>query len=332
MQKIQPKSPCCRGNIWRRGERRRQCSLCKKSWRIRKKNLGRKKRRYNNFSPLFHYLKGETGPLRFQAEKRNITPSAMRARMQHLVQKFNESTLWPSAPKNSLIAVADAMVEYINDIPHIVYFILLRDFSSNKAVICPFFVTIGIGEGLYGWKSAFNAIPDNVRKRIRVLVCDGLQSFRGIAHNEGWILQRCHFHLRARLVHNCSIRRFGHRPKFSRRILQLCDIILKTGNEKQLNQALNQLELMKKSITSRSFRSVISGFLKNYEEYRAYLYFPEMHLPTTSNTVENLIGQIRNLQRRAKGFRSLKSLTSWIEAYCKFTKTVTCNGKINAPS
>src|SRR5438132_9297316 len=39
------KSRCCRAKIYHFGSRRRQCSQCKRTWRIRKKQRGRKPRR-----------------------------------------------------------------------------------------------------------------------------------------------------------------------------------------------------------------------------------------------------------------------------------------------
>ncbi|MFC1615157.1 hypothetical protein ACFL22_01230, partial [Patescibacteria group bacterium] len=43
MKKIQTNSLCCGVKIHNYGERRRQCSKCKKTWRIYKKKTGRKK-------------------------------------------------------------------------------------------------------------------------------------------------------------------------------------------------------------------------------------------------------------------------------------------------
>lgn len=39
------KSPCCRGRIYKFGKRRKQCSICKHTWRIRQKHRGRKRKR-----------------------------------------------------------------------------------------------------------------------------------------------------------------------------------------------------------------------------------------------------------------------------------------------
>ena len=51
------------------------------------------------------------------------------------------------------------MIEYIEGVPHVIYFILLRPVAGSKATIMPFFVTKGSGEGYAGWKAAFTQIP-----------------------------------------------------------------------------------------------------------------------------------------------------------------------------
>jgi hypothetical protein len=268
----------------------------------------------------------------YQAGKKGVSPATINKRMTKLVEKYNKTTPWPEIPDGDLIVIADAMVEIMDGVPNIVYFILLRNVSSVKAVITPFLVVSGRSEGLFGWERAFLQIDNNVRKRIKAIICDGASALLRIAHDNGWILQRCQFHLRARIVKYCSLRRFGKRPQFSREILELINIVLRTRDKEKLDQAILELIVIKDKITAYNFKTIVSGFIKNYEDYRSYLKYPELNLPNTSNTAENFIGQIRNLQRRARGFRSLKSLTLWIEAFCKFKKTVTCNPKISIPN
>lgn len=331
MNTIHEKSPCCGDTIWRRGKRRRQCRTCGRTWRSWKRKVGRKEYR-PCFDELIAYLKHEKGSLRQQAARKHITPAGFQKRMKATLSSFNKNTAWSSAPDGHLIAIADAMIEYINGIGHTVYLILLRELNGNKAIIAPFSVRINEGEGLAGWKWAFAQLPPSVHERIRVVVCDGVNALGTIANEEGWILQRCHFHLLARLAHNCSQRRFGKNPMMGKRIQKLAQIVLTHLDEAIMQLAIEELRLIRMNTTSRSFRTVLSGFIKHYDHYRSYLNFPEYHIPTTSNSAEFLIGQIRDLQYRARGFRTLKSLTSWMEAYCKLNKSVTCNGSLYAPN
>ena len=59
MKQMQEKSPCCQGQVWRFGERRRQCSVCRKTWQSWAKKRGRKVRRSDGQLLLKHYLAGQ---------------------------------------------------------------------------------------------------------------------------------------------------------------------------------------------------------------------------------------------------------------------------------
>ena len=241
-------------------------------------------------------------------------------------------TSWPKIPQGDLIAIADALIEFIGGIECTVYLILLRPLNSNKAVIAPSLITINNSENLLGWRNTFSQIPFEAKQRIKALVCDGRAAFMPISKENGWALQRCHFHLLARIAHNRSITQFTRTNAQGKYIQNLARIIINSKNENNVNQALEELKNITKNITSRSFKTVLSGLIRNYLDYRTYLRHPEFNLPTTSNSAEHLVGIIRDLQYRARGFNSIKSLTLWIEVLLKFTKTVTCNGKISIPN
>lgn len=331
MKKIHEKSPCCGGFVWRFGERRRRCSLCRKTWRVWKKNKGPKRHRTNH-ELLLKYLRNEIGTIAKQNNKSKLTHATLYSRMAKSLQNFNEQTPWPSVPSGELIAIADAMIEYIEGIPYVIYFILLRPLSSNRAVIMPFFITKGSGEGYRGWQGAFSQIPLETRSCIRALVCDGVMALFRISRDEGWILQRCHFHILARIEHCGSTGWRGKQSTRSRLLISLAHIVLVTKNKESLHYALQKIREIRIEITSKSFRTVLLGFIKHHQDFRSYMNDPQYNLPTTSNSAEFMIGRIRALQFRAHGFRTIHSLSSWIEAYSKFTKTITCNPKIHTPT
>lgn len=315
MEKIHEKSPCCGVSVWR----------------VWQKNKGPKKRR-SSHELLLKYLRNEIGPLSKQRNKNKLTHSALYARMAKSLQSFNEKTPWPCVPGGKLVAIADAMIEYIEGIPHVIYFIFLRSVASNKAVIMPFFVTKWIGEGYEGWKGAFKQIPSQTRVRICALVCDGVMALLKLSREEGWVLQRCQFHLLARIEHCCSSGRFGKKTQRSRRLIKLARTVFSTRDETVLQKALQEIMDIRSTLSARLFRSVLLGFIKHHEDFRAYLNHPKYRLPGTSNSAEYMIGRIRNLQFRAHGFRTIESLSSWIEANSKFAKTITCNPKIHTPN
>lgn len=317
MSKIHEKSPCCRGKIRLFGTRRRQCSTCKKTWRVWKRKRGRNERR-SSLNTLFQYFKGTRilGSLK---------PRTASARLRKKLCCFNKQTMWPTIPDGSLIAVADAMIEYIEKRPYAIYFILVRPINGSQAFILPPLLLAG---GESGWEKAFEEIPADIFDRIVALVCDGHNSLVYNAKRFGWLLQRCHFHLLARIAHNVSFGPLGKNRRLGIRIQKLAHIVLYKKEISLVDEALNEIKKIKEVITSRNFRSVLSGFIKHYKDYRTYLDFPLYRLPSTSNSAEHLVGLVRDFQYRARGFRTADSLFAWVSGYCKYRKSVTCRPKI----
>lgn len=321
MAKQHEKSPCCQGVIWRCGSRRRECSLCGKTWRLWKRKRGRKHRR-KNFNPLFRYLNHVISP-----HATDLKPATQQARLRKQLKQYIQSTPWPQIPQGKLIAIADGMWEFNQGKLHTFYFILLRSTRSSTAVIMPVFLAPGSERTTDGWEKAFQQLPPGVQKRIVAVVCDGAQGLIKFGRLQNWTIQRCQFHLKARLAHCVSSGPRNRHPAVGQKIQRLVHLILTQPDERLANQQLQQLQVLSASVPLKGLHKVVSGFVKHHEDYRAYLRHPNWHLPTTSNSAEFLIGQIRDVQYRAHGFRSISSLSLWIEAWCKYHKTITCRGK-----
>lgn len=318
MNKIHEKSPCCYASVRRFGERRRQCSLCQKTWRVWRKKRGRTKRRIQP-EILARYFQGSLSWASLDRHTR-------AARLRNTLRVFNEKTTWHPVPNGPLIAVVDGLVEYFNGKKYTLYLVLLRSVSGQRAIILPPYLKPGTESG-YGWQEALLQLPAEVHGRIVTLVCDGHIGLIEVAKNFGWIVQRCHFHLLARIEHCMSSGPRGKNIKPAVRLKKLVRYVLYRDNREAID-ALNQLAIIKSTISSPAFRTVISGLLKHYKDYRRYLEFPSYCLPTTSNSAEHLVGLIRDLQYRARGFRTPTSFMAWATGFCKYKKTITCKPKI----
>lgn len=244
-----------------------------------------------------------------------------------MLTQFNEKGPWEVIPGGPLIAIADAMIEYIDKRPYTIYFILVRSIHGSQAFILPPLMLPG-GELVSGWGQSFRGIPAEVFARIVALVCDGHQGLVCGSKRLGWLLQRCHFHLLARIAHNVSFGPSGKNRSLGIRIQKLVHVVLYNKEISLVHEALDEIKVIKKTITSRNFKTVLSGFLKHYDDYRTYLELPQFQLPSTSNTAEHLVGLVRDLQYRAHGFRTPDSLFAWVSGFCKYHKSVTCRPKI----
>lgn len=331
MKKLHEKSPCCQGQIRRFGQRRRQCVACKRTWRVWRKKRGRKKYRISaDF--LVGYLGHQIPSLRGLAKRRSLSEAVLKYRLKKSRQKFVAKTPWPILPQEKqLIAIADAMVQYTQNGWHTFYFILIRATKNNQAVVAKPYIRKGT-ETYDGWSEALEELPHKVRSSIAALVCDGHGGLVNCARKYGWLIQRCHFHLIARLQSRRSKWRTGRHQEEGKRIYSLVKRVLTIKNKKAILRALMELEEIGWLSSSPEIGRTLSGFVKNYEDYRTYLKYPELNLPKTSNTAESFIGCIRKLCQRTRGFASLYSLKEWIEALIKYKKFIKCNGVRNQPN
>lgn len=319
MNKKHEKSACCSARIRLFGTRRRQCSLCKKTWRVWQKKRGRKEARLKE-ETLVKYFKGNL-------KNKNLEKRTLSARLRSLLYKFNQNTPWPSVPDGNLVAVADGLIQYFGKEKYTIYFILVRSTSGSKAFILPPYLRKE-GEISPGWREAFAQIPSEVFVRIKALACDGHTGLINLAKANGWVLQRCHYHLLARVAHCSSTGFLGQNSPLGRRVRNLMEVVLYNEDHAAVFLAIGALERVKLEISSNTFRGVVSGFIKNHEDYRSYLNFPQYRLPATSNTAESLNSLIRELQYRARGFKTPHSFFAWIVGFCKHRKFINCHPRI----
>lgn len=331
MNKSHEKSPCCRGQIWRFGKRRRQCAICKKTWRAWKRRRGRKKKRAS-IDFLIRYLGHETPSLCGIARRYNLIESALKRRLKKSRKTFISKTPWPILPERKpLILIADAMVKYLAGKWYTFYFMLVKNTAEDCAAIAPPYIKRGT-ETCLGWRRAINTLPPAVRASIQAIVCDGHVGLVSEAKWSSWLIQRCHFHLIARLQSRRSKWRTSRHQDEGKRIYRLVSKVLTAPNEKSLLKPLILLEEIGWLSSSPEIRKTLSGFVRNYEDYRTYLKYPELRLPRTNNTVEAFIGLIQNLCHRTRGFSTLDSLKEWIEALIKYKKFIKCNSSKNQPN
>lgn len=316
------KCPGCNRPGTRWGGRRRRCLSCNLTWRIRKKKRGRKRLRHTPERALRYIKNNEPRSSRLALHSRFYRRVSSR-------DNLRKSLPWPEPSKTEpLILIADAFIQYAEGSWHAWYCILARPVAGEDATILPPLYRQGTEVAL-GWQEAFGALPDTLLERVKALICDGHNGLILEARRRKWLIQRCHFHLIARLQSKRSRWRRGFHQKEGKQIYRLVMKILETKSPEFLKAALRQLVLVGRATTSRDVRRVISGVMTNYEDYRTYLRHPELNLPITSNTAEAFIGLVRRLCSLARGFRTVRSFSYWIEAVVKARKTVKCRGKTN---
>ena len=319
------KSPCCGAIVVHFGYRRRQCTICKKTWRIRKKKRGRKQeRRSSNF--VLQYFRHEIPSMLGISKRTGISRRTLELQLRHSRDFLLDHTKWPEVPDTGdLICVGDGFVLQLRKRWYTCHLILVRDTNSEDAVILPPVILEGT-ETQASWRKAFETIPQFVASRIRALVCDGHRGLVNHAKHESWIIQRCHFHLLSAIGGRRSRSRKSRHKAEGDRVYALVKAVLTTTKEDSIPNLLHQVDDEALNTSSPELRKYLRGFINCWEDFRSYLYHPKLHLPTTNNTAESLAGCLTELLHRARGFSSLKAVEKWICAFIKYKKTIKCRG------
>jgi hypothetical protein len=232
------------------------------------------------------------------------------------------------------VAVADACVVQVEGEPCTIYLILLKTVTNTRAVISVPYVALG-HENQTDWMRAFAALSPQVTTRIRVLLCDGAGSLRGVAIEYHWLIQRCHFHLILGLGNYLSQGKQSHHPAYARLVYTAVYQVLKCYTWTRAVRGLYYLTHLAKLTRSRGFHKVIDGFFTYAREYRTYREYPELHLPITTNSAEALVGCIKRLLARTRGLRTKRALELWLRCLLKYQGTMLCRGydqKKNQPN
>ena len=328
MEKIQVKSSCCRAKVCHYGKRRRQCNKCKKTWRIYKKKRGRKQLRVTTNIISDVLVRKETITQRSQRGK--LSARQYQLRYHRSIKEYLKKSWFPPIPSGKLVLVVDGLWVLTNRRKRfVVYLMVIRSINDTQAILLPPVILKG-SEIRRKWELVFDTLPLSVSKRIIALVCDGISGLPNSAKKRQWIVQRCHFHFikvleRFRGKTNSKIQHKELRENMYQSIRRA--MIIPYGRE--YDYLIEHIDkLSKDSICPKWICLHANEFLKHKEDFRSYLRYPQYHLPSTTGTMENLCGSIRDLLRRSRGFKTEKSLKTWISAFIKMKKTTTCNGKI----
>lgn len=269
MNSIQVKSSCCNAKIYSHGDRRRQCSSCKKTWSIRKKKRGRKTFRVHpNIENSLIYRKES---LRHKADRTGKNREVVRRRHIQNLDAILRTTQENTPPPGNLIAIIDGWRFTIDKKVDVVYLTLLRGINDSEAIIMDPVVLQGY-ETNRKWEEVFNLLPKEIYDRIIVVVSDGLTGIDYLAKQRGWIHQRCHFHILKTLQSLrgkrwSTIKHKGLREEIYqtvRQILEVCD----DAEAQILVDSLKKL--LENPDCPKWMKLRVSGFLRYVWSFRSY--------------------------------------------------------------
>jgi len=325
------KSPCCRAKIHRFGSRRRQCSRCKQTWRIRKKRRGRKSWRVRPGILQAVLLDGRT--LKTLAPRNGLTRQALSWRFRQALRHWVSRSRVLCLPPGPLVLLLDGVYFRFQGKDWVLYLMAVKPCHQHRAVFLDPVLLPG-RENLQGWSQVITTIPIPIHKRIRASVSDEVAGIIKLGASQGWVVQLCHFHLISRLQ-NCRgrrNRRLAGRP-LREAIYQLTRQALDLPDGPDLKTVLKQLRNLAQQTTGlRVTRMIVREFLRRIDHSRAYRKYPELDLPTTTGSVEAMGRRVRDLMRQTRSISSPPALQLWATALIRTRPIVMCNGKHFQPN
>lgn len=323
-------SKCCGVKIRHFGQRRRQCVQCRKTWRIRIKKRGRPTGKIR--MTLLERIFCQQRSLLNVSQRYRLTPQGLTFRFRKILRKFVQKQSPLRIPSGRLILLIDGLWFSFSDEPWILYLGALKPVKGHHAIFWDPLLVRG-PESLTGWKQFLGTIPPKVKKRICALVCDNFRGLKGLAHQNHWILQLCHFHL----IRQFQSRRGHWKPGIGRQgiresIYQLVRQALELPDGARSHRVLSRLRMIQRHAPTARLPLLIHELLRSIEYYRSFQIYPELNLPTTTNTIESMNRLIRDLMRRVGNLRTPQSLQLWAIAFIRIKHKIVCNGKHFQPN
>lgn len=321
-----PKSPCCGASIQRFGGRRRRCSQCKRTWRIRRRKPGRKRQRVA--AQLVSRTLAEQRPLVRQPRPAGVSLPALRKRFRRALAWWLEHSAPPTVPPGALVLLVDGVWFRFGKRVWTLYVMALKPVGRPQAIFLDPLLLPGM-EWLGGWRIAVETIPEALRTRICAFVSDGFRGSATLARTHGWIQQRCHFHLIAQLHGRRG--RYKHLPTAPVRdaIYRTIRAALIAPEDPHLAALQARLTLLaQRPECPKRFRMFVRDFLRHLEAFRAYRRYPQLDLPTTTNVIESMAHVLRD---QLPPLATPQSLQRWATALMRLRPTMVCNGHQDQP-
>ena len=323
MKTLHAKSPCCQGNIYRFGSRRRQCRACGRTWRIRRKKRGRKLKR--STLRLSGRVFTEYTRIASWAHRQHISLAAASFRLRGAMKQTLRVRQHRTLPVGHYALLGDGLYFKFKHREWVMYLMAVKPAHRHKA----FFlepILLEERECYERWVKAIATIPPKVKSRIRAFVSDGFRGSQLLSEQNHWLHQRCHFHLLAALVRGKGKRRYRVRGSRVRdKILEATRIVLSSRNADVLAQTRKTiLTLVRHPLCPPYIRKQSLEFLERERNFRTYLHYPKLNLPTTTSALESAGKLIRRATSTA---RTPQSVLLRATTFLRLRKSITCNGK-----
>ena len=314
MKLLHEKSECCGAKIFRFGGKRRQCSACKKTWSMYPAKRGPKFLRKQ-----CHYLKKvfnhgfRVNQLSLNSE---LSTDAIYKRFARSLDLAVKQKRTIRIRGDKLILVIDAEWQYFKKELWTLYFLAIKAVDSGQVTILDPILKRDKEN------DAFNRLPLSIKKRIIALISDGIRGIENIAERNNWILQRCHFHLLSKLQKMRGKRASTYGRLVREEIYCSVKLALSETSTRRLNILCRRLAMLaQEDGCPKMMKMIVRDFLRRLPDFRAYLNYSKLNLPTTVNVMESVNSFVR---RKSATTNTPVSWYKWATARVRLKSKFTC--------
>lgn len=298
---------------------------CGKTWTPRARRRGRKRLRAR-INLACTVLRAKSS-LRGLAELRYENRETLRTRFQRSLSLWARIHPLLPVPAGDLIAIVDTL--WFKTRHHRPAFgcfaILLRPVHSEQAHLATLVLLKG-RESVAKWHTAFQSLPGESFTRIKAIVADGFTGLITYAHSHKWHFQLCQVHMRRRMM---ELRGFRALPGRTIRRLVMHTLIefMETSDEHSAQAAHERLvKLFRHPHCPQTIITRLSGAVKRGHLLRTCFAVPELHIPTSTNSVERVNAFIRERFELMRGVNSNAALYQWLGILQRQIKTIRARG------
>jgi hypothetical protein len=255
------------------------------------------------------------------------TPWVLQKRCQSAIRRLADRPHVPTLPVGPLVLIADALRMKHQRQEWALYNMAIKPVTLDTAFILDPFLLAG-RESASGWQHAIERIASPVRGNIKALVSDGLPGSDAICRGQGWIHQRCHWHILA-IFMGSRMRRCRRKTllgKIRDVTYMAVRLALNTANPERLRTTLGVLETLIPMIPKRAWKlpGIIRQFIADIETFRAYQSHPELGLPVTTAVVESLHSRLRTITLRIHGAEAVRRRAA---CFVRLRPTMNCKAR-----
>ncbi len=231
----------------------------------------------------------------------------------------------PIPHKGDLIAIVDGLWFTLRKRRYTVMVILIRSTQELVAIPAVMWLVAG-GESRAHWHRAFSKLPRATQERIVAVVADGATPLLGYVRSRGWQFQWCHAHMKRKMMELRGLRALPGQ-QIRKQVMGHAFQFLDTPDERVASLHQHALQnLFQDPQCPPSIRKRLSGLIRRSELLRTFARVPAYNLPTTTNSVEQVNFQVREVFGRIRGTRTRTSLRWWLRLLHHATQPIACRG------